>query len=351
MRTARDFVTTNCPSNPTTHAEIGARYAEQHRKALKKRGPPPMGLLRINELEKIFTDRWGEHDLPNSPEGRDAIAILCNHCALLKDLGRLYAFVAARAWWMREDELAAIIERESANAPGDAAGLGWRLGLTMEERNRLRIRTIRAIGMTDSQIKKLRKDAGRERSARARRADGATPRDESFSRTEPWKAFGVSRRTWERRGKPIPDAAANGVVANSCAVPFLISQRTHLRQQERPCDGEGPFCLPSTPIEHGRPALAEAEGKPASTCEHLERPLAPASRPSGTAVPIDVHAVDAEARAFLARCGRAPTVDECLAMIDAGVGRQAPLFAASRQTRGSRSPATNSLHTPLEAAP
>jgi hypothetical protein len=324
MRTARDFITINCPSNPTTHAEIESRYAESRRKALKKRGPPPMGLLRINELERIFTDRWGEHDLPDSPEGRDAIAILCNHCALLKDLGRLYAFVAARARWMREGELAAIIERESGNAPGGGPGLGWRLGLTIEDRTRLRIRTIRAIGVTDHQIKNLRKAADRERKADRRRADQAKPRADheadSLARTKPWEALGLSRRTWYRRGRPSPGGTGPS------AVPCLAVT----------ADEHVPLASPSSPspIEKGAAPQAEAEGKPASACEPLERSLARASRPSGTAVStavlIDVRAVDAEARAFRACWGRAPTVDECLAIIDAGVGRH--VSTASPQT-------------------
>ena len=36
-----------------------------------------------------------------------------------------------------------------------------------------------------------------------RRANGVKPIDHSLSRTKPWEAFGISRRTWERRGKPV----------------------------------------------------------------------------------------------------------------------------------------------------
>jgi hypothetical protein len=39
----------------------------------------------------------------------------------------------------------------------------------------------------------------------SRRVAGAKPHAESASRTRPWEAFGISRSTWERRGKPPAD--------------------------------------------------------------------------------------------------------------------------------------------------
>jgi hypothetical protein len=59
--------------------------------------------------------------------------------------------------------------------------------------------------------KRLRRERGREadrdRKERARRAKGAKPRAQALSRTRPWDAEGISRRTWERRRA----AAAAGV--------------------------------------------------------------------------------------------------------------------------------------------
>jgi excinuclease UvrABC nuclease subunit len=40
-----------------------------------------------------------------------------------------------------------------------------------------------------------------ERARQLRKSRGAIPREESFSRTKPWEALGMSRRTWERRKK------------------------------------------------------------------------------------------------------------------------------------------------------
>jgi hypothetical protein len=51
------------------------------------------------------------------------------------------------------------------------------------------------------------READRDRKERARRAKGAKPRAQALSRTRPWDAEGISRRTWERRRT----AAAAGV--------------------------------------------------------------------------------------------------------------------------------------------
>jgi hypothetical protein len=82
--------------------------------------------------------------------------------------------------------------------------LAWRLGLTEAERTLWGIRTIGSIDMTKAQRKLARKLADRERKRAQRRARKVTPRAEyleanSLSRTKPWIAAGVSRRTWERR--------------------------------------------------------------------------------------------------------------------------------------------------------
>jgi hypothetical protein len=46
---------------------------------------------------------------------------------------------------------------------------------------------------------RLRREADRDRKERARRAKGAKPRAQALSRTRPWDAEEISRRTWERR--------------------------------------------------------------------------------------------------------------------------------------------------------
>jgi hypothetical protein len=89
------------------------------------------------------------------------------------------------------------------------------LDVTAEERWQCKIQTIAAVDETEGQAEARRREDGRawdrERDRRRRAAAGATPRRQSLSATRPWDAFGYSRRTWERRGKPDPA----GAVANS----------------------------------------------------------------------------------------------------------------------------------------
>jgi hypothetical protein len=66
-----------------------------------------------------------------------------------------------------------------------------------------------SIGACDvSKAERLRRRKKRHRAAQQarRRARGVMPRDQylaqSLSRTRPWEALGISRRTWERRGRP-----------------------------------------------------------------------------------------------------------------------------------------------------
>jgi hypothetical protein len=69
---------------------------------------------------------------------------------------------------------------------------------------------------------------------------GRTPRAEyeaeSASRLEPWKAFGIKRRAWERRGKPTPPEATTQVCPQHSPVR---DKRTHLRRPRLTSAKEG----------------------------------------------------------------------------------------------------------------
>ena len=84
-----------------------------------------------------------------------------------------------------------------------ARALGERMNVTNEERERLTLRTILPVDMTDEQLAEQKKAKDRARKRRRRQASGAVSRAEylaaSKSREEPWKADNICRRTWERR--------------------------------------------------------------------------------------------------------------------------------------------------------
>jgi hypothetical protein len=85
-----------------------------------------------------------------------------------------------------------------------ADALGRHLRVTDAERATLRIYTIGSYQTPKAEREKRRKEKRRLAAQARRRANGSKPREQSFSRTKPWEAFGIKRRAWERRGKPAP---------------------------------------------------------------------------------------------------------------------------------------------------
>src|SRR5262249_27165316 len=78
---------------------------------------------------------------------------------------------------------------------------------------------------------------------RKRRARGARPRSQSFSRTKPWETTNMSRRTWERHRKKARDANSSAAIFLSCA-DGLATARTAAGEFERgfaPIGKQGDF--------------------------------------------------------------------------------------------------------------
>ena len=137
--------------------------------------------------------------------------------------------------------------------------------LTYAVRQALQITSIGSIDKTKAQRTRLRKERNRDREARRRYAAGAKPRGVSLSRTRPWQAEGISRRTWFR-------CRESGT--SSCAASFLfppheivpITTRTHpsqvLRGEIMPTDWLTALGIP-VPAERkwsGEEARKQARG-------------------------------------------------------------------------------------------
>jgi hypothetical protein len=108
-----------------------------------------------------------------------------------------------------------------------------RLRITLSERQRLGLTTIGADDRTKKQRAQDRKDRDRANKAEARKRAGARPRDESASRTKPWEAFGWSRSTWDRRGKPAYSQADENSSTAGDVVSYT-SGRTNFRHGRHP---------------------------------------------------------------------------------------------------------------------
>ena len=190
------------------HTEIARRY--KAKQAQKPR--VSITSLRINELNRLFTARYG-HTLPDDDAGRDDIIVMAHHLARCPgEVGRrIRNWIELHAPWMTSDMAAEIIRFVISNPiKWRADTLAHRVRLTETERRRLGIRTIGAIDMTKDERKKARRLRQRQRDLARRRTQGVRPRAEyeanSISRCKPWLALGISRRTWYRRRGTSPRA-------------------------------------------------------------------------------------------------------------------------------------------------
>jgi hypothetical protein len=209
------------PAQQARHAEIARRYQQP-----KRRGSPKM-FVRIKELERVFIDLHGMQ-LPDNSAGRDCVFLMANHLAHRDEPERRIANWA-HGWapWMSADEVGALIERVMRRPyKWTADKLAMRLGIDFANRTRLKLRTI---GATD--CKKYKRISLRRKNAtlraRAKRARaGATPQALSAARTEPWKKFGISPRTYYRRLKEARRGTVGTVSLTAC--PSDITLGDHL---------------------------------------------------------------------------------------------------------------------------
>jgi hypothetical protein len=177
-------------------------------------------LGRMREIEKLIRHRHGQI-VPETDDAdiyADAIAAL----AYVK-YGADEIEAVMTAWcgrwmpWAAEkfvDEI--IYERLRVQFRlVSADALGNMLRVTYAERCELDLRTIGACDVTKRQRtkiqKKKRRAVDRARKKSQRRLAGSSPREvylaNALTQSQPWRAFGISRRTWERRGKPHPPIA------------------------------------------------------------------------------------------------------------------------------------------------
>ena len=112
--------------------------------------------------------------------------------------------VCAPPWILRQvRQVDAILDRIPPRR-WSADALGKLLHVSDVERTMLRIYTIGSYDVPKAKRIKRRKEKRRLADQARRRDNGSKPREQSFSRTKPWEAFGIKRRAWERRGKPMP---------------------------------------------------------------------------------------------------------------------------------------------------
>ena len=120
------------------------------------------------------------------------------------------------------------------------------LHLSDKMRSELQIRTIGSVDVSKQQRARRRREQKRAQKQINRRRQGVKSRAEylaanSVSRSQPWKAEGISRRTWYYRRKA------------TALVQGQPSTRWRLRQQDDATDtGAGSYPLPSQPRGNGQ---------------------------------------------------------------------------------------------------
>jgi hypothetical protein len=181
-----------------------ARRARDRRyRAAASRNATPVTIptLRSAELRRLFQHRYG-HTLPDDDAGRDDAFVMAHHLAHGQDAERrIGLWLGLWTPWMGSTEANQLITRVITKPlRWRADKLGIRINLTETERQRLAITTIGSVEVTKAERLQRRRERDRLRRRRQLRAQGAKPRAEyeanSASRTKPWEALGISRRSW-----------------------------------------------------------------------------------------------------------------------------------------------------------
>ncbi|MBX5136081.1 hypothetical protein HJB79_23865 [Rhizobium lentis] len=177
---------------------------------------------RMREIEKLIRHRHGEI-VPESDDALIYVEVIAGLAFVEFGEGFVEVVLGWAARWLPWAQKAVIeeiiYERTRVRfSPLTADALGHALHLSYAERSALDIRTIGAFDVPKAKRAKLQKEKRRQRERsrkeEQRRAAGAVSRakylDNSLSAARPWEAFGISRRTWERRGKPMPEPMPDG---------------------------------------------------------------------------------------------------------------------------------------------
>jgi hypothetical protein len=163
---------------------------------------------------------------------------------------------------LTEADAETILERAHAMRQHRTADrLARFLGVTDRQRTAAGITTIGSIDVDRKQRNRRRRERQRMNRERRRRARGARPRAEyleanSLTRTKPWEAKGISRRTWYRRRGTSPPTAMSplkGGDPNGTSPPtaiFLSAEDTPVPPERK----QGDFRGGAWGKEHGGPS-------------------------------------------------------------------------------------------------
>jgi hypothetical protein len=155
-------------------ADIKLRYDAQARDAKRNRHhnrSRGIAAIRLAELTRWFEDAHGA-GIELEPEDFTIVYIFAHHLGALNDAPRrINDWIRSYAPWISPHQLEKLIlETELKPRRWTADKLGWKIGLTEEQRVRLKIRTIGAKGVNKDMrlIARRKARAEREKARRAR---------------------------------------------------------------------------------------------------------------------------------------------------------------------------------------
>ena len=339
------FERLRAPDHPLTDAEIEIALAEIKNRyaALREKYRNEadqfrfITFMRVGDLERIFEDRYGLH-LPDDDAGWDDLVVMANHLAHYGGttetvVGRIVEWAALHAPTISTDRVAALASKVAARPiKWSADKLAWRMRLTMEDRTRLGITTIGAFDVGKKDRPEWLAAHHRKRKADDRRAEGVQTRAEwranSDTAHEWWKAMGMSRRTWYRKGKPMPEAGHGTTPAPEAARGTGLADHIVRQRPAEPVPTSGAAAAQEAvqdapAIESGATPAQQREGGKAA-------PVAEAPQPPIEAVPSFLNEATVE-RAEASRFGsqrgadRHPPADDRLPAGRSGIagGRMA----------------------------
>lgn len=153
--------------------DIELRYEAQTRDVKRHRRSRAMAAIRLSELTRWLDDTFGAGvELPADEPSYLIVRIFAHHMGVLSDPPRrILSWVTVYAPWISPRDRERLVN-EVTDCPikWTADKLGRKIKLTDEQRTRLKIRTIGAVGINkDMRLQKRRKsEAERQRNRRAK---------------------------------------------------------------------------------------------------------------------------------------------------------------------------------------
>jgi hypothetical protein len=182
----------------------------------------PLRRIRCREIARLVAYRHGEW--PDTDDANIYLVAVAYHLPRNDLCWHVGNWLYSKFGVAYADTVLDAVARDVIHSPRQrlrADDIGKMLRVTYAERQQLKLHTIGCHDVSRRGRTLLRKRRRRDRERERRRRKGAVPRSQSLSRSQPWIAEGISRRTWYRRRKsPVGTVGTN-------TWPHLLPSHAH----------------------------------------------------------------------------------------------------------------------------